>query len=218
MTTKEQIVADLVQLYQKKDFNAMQVLIEKDHGSLSPQLANYYLGLASVGKGELGLARYHLEKSLHDGNASPQLLTNLKIVNANITANDIGTSADYGDRALGLMSVIPVQFYITVGLLLLVLFLLRQIIRPMRWMKCSVSILACFLILGLTCFYTHHLATAICITKSDVKTGPASVFKTVSVVDEGAKIVVGEEFQEWVFVKAPKEYSGWLEKKNLKKY
>lgn len=213
-TTK--LFKSLEELYIESKYDDIYQIILESKDSFDPAVFHYNLGTVYARGEEYGIARYHLEKSIKLGMLNKKTLNNLDYVKSKIYFQDIGHSTLIKERVINLGTVLPVDLYISLSLLFVIAgIILLKVKRKISYRPALLWMLLCLSPLVSYQYYFKKQSVGIVLKESIVNEGPSEIYKTVISLPAGSKIIVGENYNGWYFIKSPSSISGWLKKNNL---
>jgi len=208
--------ASFAELYAKKDFKGAIDYLLHNKQQFSSGTFHYNLGTTYAKLGDLGAARFHLEKAREAGVYHSAMVNNLKFVESKIDAEDLSSSSSIVDQVIDYSLKIPASGYLSISLVL-VLFTLIVFIKKkqMNTIKSWSLLVLCMIPLAYSQFYLHSLNQAVSLKETTIFEGPSKIFQEKGKIKPGAKVLLGEFKDGWFFVKYPVSLSGWVNKENL---
>lgn len=208
--------ASFAELYAKKDFkNAVDYLLHNKQ-QFSSGTFHYNLGTTYAKLGDVGAARFHLEKAREAGVYHSAMINNLRFVEAKIDAEDLSTSTSFADQVIDYSLKVPTSGYLTISLFLLIITTLIFIKnKQMNSLKSWCILVVCLTPIMYSQFYLQSLNQAVSLKEITVYEGPSKIFQEKGKIKPGAKVLLGEFKDGWFFIKYPTSLSGWVNKDNL---
>lgn len=204
------------QLYIDGDFdkaieNTLSLKEKLDAG-----LFHYNLGSLYLKKGELGPARYHMEKAKKQDFTYPMLWNNLKFINSQREVLDPTKSKVLSEKMIGHYMDIPLLF-----LTFTLLVSLSILVLAVRFKKLTNKGLIAFLVvlslspLAMRLALEKSYRFAVVIKTKRVHEGPSKIFQDFGEIHEGSRIIVSKYRDKWYYITSPSSFSGWIEKSAL---
>jgi hypothetical protein len=208
--------ASFAELYAKKDFkNAVDYLLHNKQ-QFSSGTFHYNLGTTYAKLGDIGAARFHLEKAREAGVYHSAMINNLRFVESKIDAEDLSTSTSFADQVIDYSLKVPTSGYLTISLFLLIITTLIFIKnKQMNSLKSWCMLVVCLTPIMYSQFYLQSLNQAVSLKEITVYEGPSKIFLEKGKIKPGAKVLLGEFKDGWFFIKYPISLSGWVNKDNL---
>lgn len=215
-TSTVDLLKSLEAHYLKNEFQETQNLLLKAKDNYPRSLFHYNLGTVQAKAGEMGAARYNVEKSLKLGFYNSKSLNNLNYIKNTLSLNDLSTSTSYFDRGIDYLLLIPGDFYLTASLILVLMFTVAaNFFRKIKiWVSVLVLLIA-LLPIGVNHFLLKRIHHAIVLKDIPVYEGPSKIYEKTYELPEGSKIIIGDKKKDWFFIKYPISLSGWVERDNL---
>ena len=208
--------ASFAELYAKKDFKGAIDYLLHNKQQFSSGTFHYNLGTTYAKLGDLGAARFHLEKAREVGVYHSAMVNNLNYVEAKIDAEDLSNSTSIADKVIDYSLHIPASGYFSISLVLVVLALFIFMKNKLKnSIKVWIILLLCFLPTLYSQLYLHSLNQAVSLKDTVIYEGPSKIFHEKGKLKPGAKVLLGEFKDGWFFVKYPVSLSGWVSKENL---
>jgi hypothetical protein len=204
------------ELYLKQDYKSAINAIIQNKQQFKSSIFHYNLGTAYAKLGDLGPARYHLEKAILQGMNGSAALNNLNYVKSKIENEDLSNSTALSDQFINYSLNIPIEGYWSITLILMLIVLLIIKIKKMT----NKYLLFFLFILSLTPilfsnFYLNKVNTAVVMKEISIYEGPSKIFQEKGKIKAGSKVVLGEFKEGWFFIKYPLPLAGWISKENL---
>jgi hypothetical protein len=204
------------ELYSKKEFKKAADYLLQNKGYFDSGIFHYNLGTTYAKLEEFGAARFHLEKAQSLGFYNSALNNNLQFIKTRIVAEDLSNSDSFYDQFIDSSLALPGTLYYTMTLVLIVLAL-----TIFRFAKNAAKIWAfSFLFLSLIPLayfnlYLNNIHTAVVLKDASILEGPSKIFQEKGKIKAGAKIILGDQKEEWFFIKYPISLTGWVSKNDL---
>ena len=203
------------QLYIDGEFDkAIEKTLEAKE-SMDSGLFHYNLGSMYLKKGELGPARFHMEKAKSLNFSYPMLWKNLNFINAQREVLDPKKTKIFSEKFIGHYMDIPaIVFTSTMALVLIFTILgarLRKLSNGFIVALCILSVIPW----GVKLYLSNTYKFAVVIEDGRVYEGPSKIFQDYGLVPEGSRVIVGKYHDKWYYILSPKDFSGWVNKKSL---
>lgn len=208
--------ASFAELYAKKDFKGAVDYLLHNKQQFSSGTFHYNLGTTYAKLGDLGAARFHLEKAREAGVYHSAMVNNLRFVESKIDAEDLSTSTSVVDQVIDYSLKVPASGYLSISLVLMIITLFIFIRKKqLNHIKSWCLLLVCLTPVFYSQFYLHSLNQAVSLKEITIFEGPSKIFQEKGKIKPGAKVLLGEFKDGWFFVKYPISLSGWVNKENL---
>jgi hypothetical protein len=180
-------------------------LIKKNKHKFSPSIYYYNLGTLYAKKNELIKAKVYLEKGLHNGGNSGELVHNLNFINSKLdTYTEVSIKENLMFNALS----IPNVNYLTVYLLMILISLLWV---KKRILKTKILVSITHIVLIVTFYFCMSpLNYGIALKEINVYEGPSAVFSEVVRVAPGEKLIISKSQDGWHYIEFPNHLAGWI--------
>lgn len=218
-TTTATAALPLQELYTQGQYLQFINKVMEAQSQFPPAQYHLLLGTAYAKQGELAVGRYHLEKAKQLGANGTEVQNNLAAVRQQLAIDDLSTSKSAGDQFIYTMGRIPQELYWSASLLLLLLALI--VLLKSNFKKVTLAIVLALLATGPTIYErtviegTHF---AVSLQESSILEGPSKIFGAKTQIPAGALVIIGRTVDNWVLVKAPLIYSGWVDRSALGLY
>lgn len=215
-TKAEHLLKDAEQFYINKDYESALSVILSSKDSLDPGLFHYNLGSVYLKKGDLGPARYHLEKAMDNGFSYPMLWKNLKFIQKQPQVLDPVKSNNLQELFIGKVLDIPMAFVGIFSLLMIVsvLFALRR-----KWLQHKAVAVILFILCLMPPVISYSVKKgykyAIALKPVRVYEGPSKIYTDYGEIGAGSRLIINNFQDNWYFILSPKSLSGWVEKSDL---
>lgn len=212
----EQILKNAEQFYIKKDYESALSVILESKDKLDPGLFHYNLGSLYLKKGELGPARFHLERAKDSGFSYPMLWKNLKYIQEQPQVLDPVKSKDMQEFFVGKTMDVPLSFVGIFSLLIavIVLFSFRK-----KWIERKLVVVLFLVIaiapVGISYSIKKGFNYAIALKPLRVYEGPSKIYPDYGEISAGSRVIINNFQDDWYFILSPRSQSGWVEKTNL---
>lgn len=213
--TTDVIFKSLDELYISGDYDAVISKILENKAKISPGIFHYNLGTAYLKKGELAVARFHLEKSFSKGYVTPQLSKNLSTTKNRLNVEEIESSSSFSDKLIDYSTLIPKEGFYSMSLIVILLGLLLLRLKKVKinWLPYFVGFALIFVFIG---FYSsNNFQTAYVLKNSKIFEGPSESFDVSQEVPGGVKVIIEKKNSKWLFIKSPVHLSGWVKREVL---
>lgn len=215
-TKAEQILKDAEQFYINREYESALSVIRKGRDALDSGLFHYNLGSIYLKKGELGPARFHLERAKDTGFSYPMLWKNLKFIQEQPQVLDPSKSKNVQEFLIGKAMDLPSSFFGILSLLMVITILLSF---KKKWIerKLVVTVLLIFSLVPLVGSYAikKGLRYAIALKPIRVYEGPSKIYPDYGEVAAGSRLIINNFQDDWYFILSPRSQSGWVEKTDL---
>lgn len=206
------LLKEMESSYLTGDFAKSQEILLKARDTISDGMFHYNLGTLLAKKGELGAARYNLEKAKKLGFSYPGLEKNLQVTVKKIE----GTVGTY--RSSIISEVTSVSLYsvmlLSVCLWVVVCFLKRA--NKLNWKSFVLFSLLSFSPYLIKSFYIDEsYKVAINIKSINIYEGPSEIYSVIKEVSEGNKLIIGKSHEEWLLISWPIELAGWVKRSDI---
>lgn len=204
--------------YLKEQYQAALDLLVKSKDQLDAGLYHFNLGTIYAKQGNYPVARFHLEKSIKKGFYSSEVSNNLKYVNEQLSLDQASMVASPIPRLILQAKLIPSDFYVAISLMGIctILFLMKLAVIKKLFFKTLFIVISLTPLLFLYYLSTVHLA--IVLGKAEVREGPSKIYKSKNELEAGTKLVIGDQYENWFFVKYPEVKSGWVNRESVGVY
>lgn len=218
-STKDSLLS-LREAYISGEYDKYRQELIKEKAKFTKDIFHYNLGIYYYKTQQFPIARFHFEKSLHEGHLSTQLLHNLNLSKKQLpTAISIEEKVTPFEKAINTFSEVPAS-YVWGPSLLLILIMLLGIKSKIRKEVKSYVMIALVIFLGCLPYLSHFFLTkdsygAITLDKIIVREGPSQIFSKIGELPAGLKLRTEKSKDGWFFVHSPKKFVGWIEGKDL---
>ena len=176
---------------------------------------HYNLGTAYLKVGKPAAARYHLEKALSAGSLDPGIYKNLNTAIEQLGVRSIEQSTYLADNALNQALGLPHEFSLSLALVLAVLWIVLLRLRKIgkRFFAVAMALSLCpWLVSSLI---RTHYQRAIVLQQGFSYEGPSRSFEASSDIPAGASIIIRKRDDNWLYIKAPTHFSGWIDRDKI---
>ena len=196
------------------DKAADELILQKTE--IDTSLFHYNLGSIYLKKGDLGAARYNIEKAIQNGFVGTLPYNNLKVIQKSSEVMDLSKSEYLYEKSLSKALNIPSEAFLSLTLVLIlawILMLKKKLLT--HWLPASL-----FFLFGLTpilfsAFYLDTFSQAIVLKPTLIYEGPSKVYSENYDLGAGSKVLINKENDGWVLIKYPRDIAGWVESKDL---
>lgn len=215
-TQASALTQSVMEHYKKLEFaDAIKIMLDNKE-VFDPGDFHYNLGTLFLKQRNFVGARFHLEKALKVGRLESDAINNLETSKVALGVEEIESQKSFWSKGADTLYSIPVSYFITLGLLIGIVFLIQMKLRKMRDSVAFLMVLGLgFLPFVIKIAFFNQAQFAITFKEVELREGPASVFEVTRTLPQGLKIAIGEKTEGWVMVKSPVEYSGWAPLKDL---
>lgn len=212
-------VASFDELYLAKDYKGAAQYLLNNKQQFESGIFHFNLGTVYSKMGDYPVARFHLEKAIHEGYVNSASLNNLNFIRSQNNSEDLTTSSSLPDKIVDNLSSLPSQGYysLTLALILISLLLIKSRIVKKK-ISISLLIFLSFSPLVLSHFYVDKLNKAITLNEVVIYEGPSKIFNEKGKLRPGSKIILGEFKDGWFYIKFPISFAGWINKDQLGLY
>lgn len=210
-----QILNELKQSFEKKDYDAAIALINSNKTKFDPGVYEYNLGIAYYKKGDLVTARVWLEKAKGKGFYSNKLLSAIKEVSQELEVNRLEEAQGFNDSFSQFIASVPIDAYITLSLFFLVLLgiFFKKIDKYIR----IILLVLAFLPVTFYGFYAKDFHSIIVLDDEIVYRGPSTMFEQIQLIPKGMKILTGQTYNGWRYIVSPSSHQGWFHTDKVEK-
>jgi len=176
-------------------------------------LYHYNLGTLYAKMGKMGIARFHFERALGQGNVSAMVMNNLSAVKESLTQSALQKPEGLSYQTLFSIGEMPDQIFLTFGLIVAIISIFVCRFRILKYWKHLLVVG----LLGFIPYVTISLVKedvnfAICLERSNILEGPSEIYKVNDELPEGIKVLLGDTKGDFIFIKAPEKYTGWVKR------
>ncbi len=203
-------VESLKVLYNKKSYNESIDLLLKNKNIFERDIFHYNLGTLYAQKGELAVARYHLEKA-KSIEPRENIVKNLNFVRQKLGLENEISVLNKVDQISFMIKETKMEDYVIVGLVFLIIFFIS--LFKLAKFKKSICFILLFLSLfsfGVGQFIQKNFSTGIILKDSELRTGPSGIYPARTVLKNGQKVILARNVDGWLKVVAPRALEGWL--------
>lgn len=203
--------------YQKSEYdNALNVLMENRQIIESPSLWHFNVGSIYLKKNELGLARYHLEKSTHSFDVGKLAKKNINVLVKNDRIIDITKSNNTYENFIAQSLNLGVWDFGLMTILLVLANLIFFRLKRFRVMFLIVGLFISFTPLGYHHYIKRNLNIGIVIKDTPLREGPSKIYKENTTIPAGSKVIYGMTKNGWFLINKPSVINGWVEAKAVR--
>jgi hypothetical protein len=204
------------QLYIDGDFDKAieKTLASKDQ--IEAGLFHYNLGTLYLKKGDLGPARYHMEKAKKQSFSYPMLWNNLKVINSHSEVIDPTKSKVFTEKFVGHYMDLPLLLLSAIALIGLIGTLTSVRLKKLTNKVVIISLVLLSLspvLLRMGLDKTYRFA--IVMNAKRIHEGPSEIFEDYGEIPEGSRIIVSKYHDKWYYITSPSSFSGWIKKSAL---
>ncbi|OFZ21927.1 MAG: hypothetical protein A2202_04165 [Bdellovibrionales bacterium RIFOXYA1_FULL_36_14] len=211
-------IESLKVLYNNKSYSESIDALLKNKNSFSKDIFHYNLGTLYAQKGELAIARYHLEKANSIG-THKNIVKNLDMVRLKLGLEQESQMLDKVDQLSFSIMEIKKEDYLIGGLFFLMVFFIALLkLTKFKKIFCFLFLFLSLFLLGTGQFIKKEFLTGIVLQECQLRTGPSSIYPVRTVFKSGQKIVVGKKTDGWVKVMVPRQLEGWLSQNDVGLY
>jgi tetratricopeptide (TPR) repeat protein len=211
-----QLLKKIESLYLEKNYDEAIDLLLSNKAELGPGLFHYNLGSIYLKKGELGAARFQLEKALDQGFTHPAIFSNLRGLKNHPGLKELRVDQSLGEKVTeGLLSL-PSSYFLGLSLLLTIILLLCYRLKKLqKWPAIIALFIISWIPVAINYIYIDQLNEAVVLEESRVFEGPSKIYEDLGILPAGSKVVIGDISNDWYFIEYPKSVSGWISGKAL---
>lgn len=210
-----QILTQLKQNFENKNFDEVISLIEQNKESFDPGIYEYNIGIAYFKKGNLVDARVWFEKAKLKGFYSNELMTALKDVTSKLEVKRLEESQSIHDSFSNISTLLPVDVYVTLSLIFFVI--LGVFYKKMdKYIRLVVLVLA-FMPLAFYFMYAKNYHSIIVLEDQIVFRGPSEMFEQTQLIPKGMKLITGKTHNGWRYILSPESHKGWFKSTKVEK-
>ncbi len=211
-----QLMKSLNELYSKKEYEKAVALLEQNSQVLDKGTFHYNLGTLNLKLSHWGKARFHFEKAKKLGVDDPALQVNLAYTQTKIPGADLSNSSQFIDRWNETLTSISYSHLLIFGLsLCLIVMVFLKWKKSFKLYSLILAIIISAIPLTSKFVVESRLQTGVVLRETEIYEGPSGIFESKGKVGAGTKILFGMEKENWVFIKSPLDYVGWIAKKEL---
>ncbi|OFZ57199.1 MAG: hypothetical protein A2381_11960 [Bdellovibrionales bacterium RIFOXYB1_FULL_37_110] len=190
----------------------------KNKNIFSKDIFHYNLGTLYAQKGELAIARYHLEKANSIG-THKNIVKNLDLVRFKLGLENESQMLDKVDQLSFSIMEIQKEDYLIGGLFFLMVFFI-VLLKFTKFKKafCFVCLFLSLFLFGAGQFIKKEFLTGIVLHESQLRTGPSSIYPVRTVIKNGQKLIVSKNVDGWLKVISPRPLEGWLSQNDIGLY
>ncbi len=182
----------------------------------SSGVIDYNLGTLYLQSGDYASGRFYLEKALKEGFRVKEVKENLLWARAKVESTQTKNFLTVGDKAIFGLYELPLWAFSSFAMVILIagfFVFFRKWRRSLPgWLALSSLV---FFILLFPKLMAIHGVEAVAIESSIVREGPSAVYPVSVEIPTGLKVIVGTINGDYVRIRHPKAFSGWIEKKRL---
>jgi len=212
----EAVLKSLESLYLEGNMAGALELSVKENNQFSPGHLYYNLGTIYAKTGDYAQGRYYMERAFKEGFDLPKVAHNLEIIKSNLTVRELGEAGGVFGSTFSYMLGVAPAYYTGLSLMLAILVLL--LVRLKFFKKISLIVLFLLLSLaplGFSKFYLSKMDFGIALEEIKIYEGPSNIYSSIGALNPGQKIIVGQKDKDWVFIKYPESFRGWVAGKKL---
>jgi len=204
------------QHYIKKEYSEAIDDLFKLKDKIDNGLFHYNLGSLYIKEGNLGAARYNLEKSKSLGFKNGIVKKNIEFIQSRPEVVGLQKSDHYFESTLHFITETSTRNISITCLLIAILILSYVIIRKM-WHSTRLAVFTLLLLVpvGLKFYSTQVWRQAVILKDANILEGPSKVFEASGKLSSGSKVIISREHMGWYFVRYPMNYSGWVKREML---
>lgn len=216
-TSTKDILKTLESKYLKQDFEGLLGDLLQNKDKFDPGIFHYNLGTIYSKTGNLGAARYHLEKSLSKGFSNQSSLKNLSTVKSQLKTIGAIPEESIKDSFYNFSVGYPSDFFLMISLFLILIFSFvgKKVFEAQKFLKVCLLLLALIPYSLKIYFNNSNYKAAILMKNSIVREGPSGIYDQSYEVSAGVKVVVSKISDGWCFIKSPGILTGWVPRKDL---
>jgi len=212
----EEVLKSLESLYIEGNLEGAIELSMQEKDQFSPGHLYYNLGTIYAKQGDLAQARYYMEKSFQEGFDLPKVSHNLDIIKENLNVRELGQAGGVFGSTFSYLLKVPTAYY--TGLSLIFIIFILYLVR-FKFIKKTYLIVIFLLFslvpVGFSKFYLKKMDFGIALEEVKIHEGPSNIYSPIGALNPGQKIIIGEKSNDWVFIKYPESFRGWVSKEKL---
>lgn len=215
----EEVLKSLESLYLEGNLEGALELSTQEKDQFSPGHLYYNLGTIYAKQGDYAQGRYYMEKAFKEGFDLTKVSHNLEIIKSNLTIRELGQAGGVFGSTFSYLLKVPPAYY--AGETLLALILIVVLVRLKALKKAYLIVLFVLLSLlpvGFSQFYLSKMEFGIALEEIKIYEGPSNIYSSIGALNPGQKIIVGQKDKDWVFIKYPESFRGWVAVEKLGLY
>lgn len=213
-TVSTEVLNQLKSLYGKNQYSEGLELLKSNKESFEPGLYHYNVGTVNAKLKNYSQARFHLELA-RTKNFNPSLVdNNLKFLKNELGLTRLETPQNFFEYVQDLSTQLSRDAVIIFGLIFIILSILT--LRKSKSLVLSlVLILISIIPLSMKYYSSNVLVSGIIKNNVVLQSGPSELFEPAGEAPAGLKIYIKEFRKEWLFIKYPEGFQGWISKKSV---
>jgi hypothetical protein len=210
------ILKSVEELYLKKQYDEALDALLKHKDSFDSGLFHYNLGSVYLKMGNVGAARYNLEKSKDSGFSLGLVNKNINIIKQNVNVVGLEKSDSIYEQAIG-FSINKSSYLVgTVFLLCAIVVLLLAIFKKIKSWSIIIGLLLFLSIpVSLKVFVDKRFDRAVALRDLSLHEGPSKIYEESGEIRAGSKVIIGKSVNGWLFVKYPESVAGWVKRDDV---
>lgn len=214
----DEILKSLKGHYARGEMEQAQKVLLANKQQLADPLFHYNLGTVLVKDAKDAAGRYHLELARKKGFIGPELENNLSVVKEKLDLVQLEEGYGYQYQVLETLAGHSFEMLSSFGLFLILLVLtLYKLKKVSKYLVSSCLVLG-VLWIGAIWMVQQSYKFGIGLEPLGVREGPSEIFTKSKDLPQGAKFIVGRFSDGWFYIKAPREFSGWVQAKKVGLY
>lgn len=212
----EEVLKSLESLYIEGNMEGAIELSMQEKDQFSSGHLYYNLGTIYAKQGDYAQGRYYMEKAFQEGFDLPKVSHNLDAIKNNLNVQELGLSGGVFGSTFSYLLKVPPAYY--TGLTLTLLIFIVLLFRGKFIKNLYMAVILLLLSLGpfnFSKFYLKKMDFGIALEEIKIYEGPSSIYSSIGALAPGQKIIVGEKDRDWVFIKYPESFRGWIAKEKL---
>lgn len=204
-----EIVSSLKTLIDTQQWQNALNLLNEHKDQFDSAIYHYNVAVVKVNLAQSSDAMYHFEMAKSLGLQSPELINSINSLKEQLNISYIENSLEFIDLMHQLLFQLPNQFYYSVSILMLILVFWNFKLIVTRLFK----VLLILVSIAPSIFFTSYIKPkemAIIQANLKVYAGPSRIFDQVQEIPEGAKIIIGNDYNNWKQVIYPQRFKGWI--------
>lgn len=212
----EEALKSLESLYLEGNIEGAIELSNQERDEFSPGHLYYNLGTLYAKQGDYAQARYYMEKAFQEGFDLPKVSHNLDIIKNNLTVRELGETGGVLGSTFSYLLKAPSAYFTGLSLFLIIFLVTLFRFKFLKNIYLTVILLLLSLApLSFSKFYLKKMDFGIALEEVKIHEGPSNIYSSIGALNPGQKIIVGEKDKDWVFIKYPEIFRGWVSKEQL---
>ncbi len=210
------ILKSVEELYLKKQYEEAIDTLLKHKDTFNSGLFHYNLGSLYLKMGNVGAARYNLEKSKDNGFNLTLVNKNLSVIKQSTNIVGLERSDSIYEQAIGYSidksSYLIGSFFLLCTIIVLLLVLFKKI-KSNFITLCLLAVLS--IPVGVKIFVSARFDRAVALRDLALYEGPSKIYEESGEVGAGSKVVIGKSINGWLLIKYPESVAGWVRREDV---